>query len=384
MAPPRVRNILFGLAVALVGATGFAALAVAQGSPLPHTAQAQDGAGASPWDRQENAVVKQADAWFENYKFRDGKSIPRLRIRYATLGTPHRNDQGDIDNAVLVLHWTGADGRALLSPTYMKALFDRGQPLDAHSYYLIFPDSVGHGQSSRPSDGLRAGFPNYGYGDIVDLQHKLVTETLRIKHLHAILGLSMGGMNAWQWAEAYPDAMDGVMPVVSLPIKVSGRNMLWRRMVINDIRADPDWNSGNYTKPPSGWLRAYEVLRMLIDGVPHLQVIVPDGQAADRFIEGARKQAEAVDANDILYSLKSSADYDPEPSLASIKTKVFALDFADDAFNPEELHVLERLRYSSSHSPLSRAITAGERFGASLPSKAVRTSWKSPAEIPRR
>ena len=179
--------------------------------------------------RQENAVAKQADAWFENYKFRDGESIPLLRIHYATLGTPHRNAQGDIDNAVLVLHWTGADGRALLSPTYMKALFDPGRPLDAHSYYLIFPDGVGHGQSSRPSDGLRAGFPNYGYGDIVDLQHKLVTETLGIKHLHAILGLSMGGMNAWQWAEAYPDAMDGVMPVVSLPIKVSGRNMLWRR-----------------------------------------------------------------------------------------------------------------------------------------------------------
>jgi homoserine O-acetyltransferase/O-succinyltransferase len=130
MAPPSVRNILFALAVVLVGATGFAALAVAQGSPLPNTAQAQDGTGASPWDRQENAVVKQADAWFENYKFRDGESIPRLRIHYATLGTPHRNDQGDIDNAVLVLHWTGADGRALLSPTYMKALFDRGQPLD--------------------------------------------------------------------------------------------------------------------------------------------------------------------------------------------------------------------------------------------------------------
>jgi homoserine O-acetyltransferase len=349
MAPPRVRNILFGLAVVLVGATGFAALAVAQGSPLPHTAQAQDGTGAAPWDRQENSVVKQADAWFENYKFRDGESIPRLRIHYATLGISHRNDQGDIDNAVLVLHWTGADGRALLSPTYMKALFDRGQPLDAHSYYLIFPDSVGHGQSSRPSDGLRAGFPNYGYGDIVDLQHKLVTETLWIKHLHAILGMSMGGMNAWQWAEAYPDAMDGVMPVVSLPIKVSGRNVLWRRMVINDIRADPDWNSGNYTKPPSGWLRGYEVLRMLIDGVPHLQVIVPDGHAADRFIEGARKQAEAVDANDILYSLKSSADYDPEPGLASIKTKVFALNFADDAFNPEELHVLERLMPRVAH-----------------------------------
>jgi homoserine O-acetyltransferase/O-succinyltransferase len=133
------------------------------------------------------------------------------------------------------------------------------------------------------------------------------------------------------------------MPVVSLPIKVSGRNMLWRRMVINDIRSDPAWNSGNYTKPLTGWLRGYEILRMMIDGVPHLQAIVPDGQAADRFIEDARKQAEAADANDILYSLKSSADYDPEPGLASIKTKVFALNFDDDEFNPEMLHVLEGL-----------------------------------------
>jgi homoserine O-acetyltransferase len=162
--------------------------------------------------------------------------------------------------------------------------------------------------------------------------------------------MSMGGMNAWQWAEAYPDAVDGVMPVVSLPIKVSGRNLLWRRMVINDIRSDPEWNSGNYAKPPTGWLRGYEILRMMIDGVPRLQAIVPDGQAADRFIEGAREQAEAIDANDILYSLESSADYDPEPGLASIKTKVFALNFDDDEFNPEVLHVLERLIQQVPHN----------------------------------
>ena len=193
------------------------------------------------------------------------------------------------------------------------------------------------------SPRIKSTVPNYGYRDIVDLQHKLVTETLGINHLHAILGMSMGGMNAWQWAEAYPEATDGVMPVVSLPIKVSGRNMLWRRMVIDDIRSDPEWNSGNYTKPPTGWLRGYEILRMMIDGVPHLQAIVPDGQAADRLIEDTREHAEAIDANDILYSLKSSADYDPQPSLASIRTKVFALNFADDEFNPEVLHVLERL-----------------------------------------
>jgi homoserine O-acetyltransferase len=148
-------------------------------------------------------------------------------------------------------------------------------------------------------------------------------------------------MNAWQWAEAYPNAVEGVMPVVSLPIKVSGRNLLWRRMVINDIVSDPEWKGGNYTEPPSGWLRGYELLRMMIDGVPHLQAIVPDGPAADHFIEDAHRQAHSVDANDVLYSLRSSADYDPQPGL--VGTKVFALNFADDEFNPEELHVLERL-----------------------------------------
>jgi homoserine O-acetyltransferase/O-succinyltransferase len=159
----------------------------------------------------------------------------------------------------------------------------------------------------------------------------------------------MGGMNAWQWAEAYPDAMDGVMPVVSLPIKVSGRNLLRRRMVIDDIRSDPEWNGGNYSKQPGGLVRGYELLRMMIDGVPHLQTLLPDGPAADRFIDDARKQAESVDANNLLYSLKSSADYDPEPSLASIKTKVYALNFSDDEFNPEELHVLERLMPQVRH-----------------------------------
>src|SRR5262249_5951202 len=148
--------------------------------------------------------------------------------------------KGDIDNAVLVLHWTGSGGEALLTPNYVRALFTPGRPLDAGRYYLIFPDNVRHGKSSKPSDRRKASFPNYGYRDIVDLQNKLGTETLGIKHLHAMLGLSMGGMNAWQWAEGYPDAMDGVMPVVSLPIKVSGRNLLWRRMVVDATRSNLD------------------------------------------------------------------------------------------------------------------------------------------------
>jgi homoserine O-acetyltransferase/O-succinyltransferase len=315
-----------------------------------HSLPSQAGEGsASPSVQQVSSGATQGNAWFENYRFRDGGTLPRLRLHFATLGTPHRNAQDDIDNAVLVIHWTGASGSVLLGTNYMKALFDPGRPLDARRHYLIFSDNVGHGQSSKPSDGLKASFPSYGYRDIVDLQHKLVTDTLGIKHLHAILGISMGGMNAWQWAEAYPDAMDGVMPVVSLPIKVSGRNLLWRRMVIGAIRSDPEWNDGNYNHPPAGWQQGYEILRMMIDGVPHLQSIVPDVLAADRFIADARQQAAAADANDLLYSLKSSADYDPEPALSSIKTKVFALNFADDEFNPQSLQVLERLMPQVQH-----------------------------------
>jgi homoserine O-acetyltransferase len=252
------------------------------------------------WTREHGGVAVHADAWFDHYRFRSGEVLPRVRIHYATLGSPHRNAQGHIDNAVLVLHWTGADGDALLGPHYMEALFAPGRPLDATRYFLIFPDSVGHGQSSKPSDGLKAGFPKYGYADMVDLQHRLVTEKLGIAHLRAILGMSMGGMNAWQWAEVYPDAMDGVMPVVSVPMPISGRNLLWRRIVIDAIRSDPQWNRGNYTSPPHGWLNASPLIGMMLDSVLHLQALVPDGSAADRFVADARRQAVSIDANDIL------------------------------------------------------------------------------------
>lgn len=287
--------------------------------------------------------AQESEVWFDDYRFRDGETIPRLRIHYATLGTPRRDASGQITNAVLVLHWTGASGSVVHGPTFMQALFGPGCPLDARNYYLIFPDNVGHGRSSKPSDGLRAKFPKYGYLDMVDLQHRLVTETLGIRHLRAILGVSMGGMNAWQWAEAYPGAMDGIMPVVSLPIRVSGRNLLWRCVVIDAIRSDPEWLDGNYKAPPRGWLMAYPILRMMIDGVPHLQAVIPDSVAADQFLHDVQEQARSIDANDILYSLQSSTDYNPEPGLTSIQARVYALNFSDDAFNPAELHVLEHL-----------------------------------------
>ncbi|SHN70999.1 alpha/beta fold hydrolase [Bradyrhizobium erythrophlei] len=343
---PQRAPVATRLLLVLAIATLFCGSGLAQSVAPPATA---NNAAPSPWDQQPNAVATQAEASFANYKFRDGETLDRVKIHYATLGKPHRNAQGDVDNAVLVLHWTGADSRVLLSPTFTKALFEPGRPLDVSRYYLIFLDSVGHGQSSKPSDGLKAQFPNYDYGDIVDLQHKLVTETLGIKHLHAILGISMGGMNAWQWAEAYPDMMDGVMPVVSLPIPVSGRNLLWRRMVIDTIRSDPEWKNGDYTTTPHGWIIGYNILRMMIDSVSALQHEVADGPAADKFLDVNRFTAEHVDANDILYSLKSSFSYDPEPELFRIKTKLFALNFSDDEFNPDRLRVLQTVMPKLEH-----------------------------------
>jgi homoserine O-acetyltransferase/O-succinyltransferase len=335
MRLPVFQKLAVALAIASVGAAASFTRVMAQ---TPSQPQKLTGSAAL-FAEGQSTEAKQADAYFDNYRLRNGEVIDKLRLHFATLGEPHHNAQGEVDNAVLVLHWTDSSGGALLTPNYMKALFAPGRPLDARRYFLIFPDNIGHGLSSKPSDGLKAKFPSYGYNDMVDLQHRLVTETLDIKHLHAILGMSMGGMNAWQWAEAYPDAMDGIMPVVALPTKVSGRNLLWRRIVIDGIRTDPAWKNGNYDTQPANWM-GYAVVRMMIDGVRHLQTEIPDGAAADKFMASLRQQARGIDANDTLYSVQSSADYDPEPKLGMISTKVLALNFDDDAFNPEELHIL--------------------------------------------
>ncbi|CAM4490749.1 alpha/beta fold hydrolase [Corallococcus exiguus] len=291
----------------------------------------------------EPLVAQEADAVFTSYRFQDGAVLPEVRIHYATLGTPRRDASGAVTNAVLLLHWTSASGEVLRSKSFQDALFAPGRPLDATKYLLIFPDSVGHGRSSKPSDGLRTKFPAYGYRDMVELQHQLVTRTLGIRRLHAIVGLSMGGMNAWQWSELYPDAVEGVMPIVSLPTRIAGRNLLWRRFVSGQIRNDPEWKDGLYTAQPRGWLEAFPVFRMMLDGVPHLQATLPDAQSADAFIATARAQAAGMDANDILYSLESSRDYDPEGALGDIQAHVFALNFSDDEFNPVTLRTLETL-----------------------------------------
>jgi homoserine O-acetyltransferase/O-succinyltransferase len=286
--------------------------------------------------------ITQHDAVYRDYFLSDGGRLPEARIHYATLGSPHRNASGQIDNAVLLLHWTGASGKALQSEEFQKALYAPGAPLDASRYFLIIPDNLGHGASTKPSDGLKAKFPQYGYSDLVTLQHKLVTETLGIERLHAIVGLSMGGMNAWEWAERYPAATDGIMPVVALPVRIAGRNLLWRAMAAKWIQEDPAYDHGNYTAQPRGLALSSELARLMIEGVPHFQQIIPDVSAAQQFLSAVDQQSASSDANDLLYSLLSSRDYSPEGRLSEVRTKVYALNFDDDEFNPVGLGILQR------------------------------------------
>ena len=282
------------------------------------------------------------DVTFANYKFRDGETIDQLKIHYTLIGKPHRNRSGVIDNAILLLHWTGASSKALLTPEFQQSLFAPGAPFDATRYLVVIPDAIGHGQSSKPSDGLRSRFPHYGYGDMVDLQHKLVTEALGISHLRAVVGMSMGCMNAWQWAEAYPTAMDGIMPVACFPAPISGRNLLWRRIVVDQIKSDPTWNGGNYQQQPPAAAAAGSIARMMIDGVSHLQEEVTTPEQADQFIQAAKTQYAAGDANDLIYSLEASQDFNAEPHLGNITAKVYAVNFADDEFYRDSLGILQR------------------------------------------
>jgi homoserine O-acetyltransferase/O-succinyltransferase len=288
-------------------------------------------------------AVEERDALFPNYRFRSGDVLPDVRIHFATMGTPKRGGDGQILNAVLLLHSTNSSGATMRSPEFVSSLCGSSKPLDASKYFLVFVDNIGHGGSSKPSDGLHASFPRYGYRDMVDLQHRLVVETLGIVRLQVLIGVSMGGMHAWLWATEYPDDVEAVMAVAALPTRITGRNLLWRRIVTRSIRGDPSWQGGEYQQPPRRWLESFPLFRMMSDGVPHLDATVRDPSAADAFIDTAVDQARTQDANDALYALESSADYDPVASLHTVRAKVFALNFSDDEFNPIALRTLDTL-----------------------------------------
>lgn len=286
----------------------------------------------------------EGDFVIRDFKFDSGETLSELKLHYRTIGEPKRDASGLARNAVLILHGTGGSGAGFLSDQFAGALFGPGQLLDATKYFIILPDSVGHGQSSKPSNGLRAKFPRYGYNDMVTAQYRLLTEGLGVNHLRLVMGTSMGGMHTWLWGEKYPDFIDALMPLASLPVQISGRNRMMRRMVIDSIKSDPEWNNGEYKQQPSRGLTSAIYTLLLMTSSPLQQYKqAPTREAADRLFDNlVRAQLARADANDMLYAFDASRDYDPAPKLESIKAPLIAINSADDQVNLPELGILER------------------------------------------
>jgi homoserine O-acetyltransferase len=285
----------------------------------------------------------QGDFIIRNFRFTSGETLPELRMHYRTYGVPRKDANGVVRNAVLIMHGTGGTGGQFTGRGFAGELFGPGQPLDASKYFIILPDDIGHGASSKPSDGLRAKFPRYGYVDMVEAEHRLVTEGLGVNHLRLVMGTSMGGMHTWMWGERYPDFMDALMPLASLPTQIAGRNRAWRRVVIDAIRNDPEWKDGNYATQP-GSLRTAAQMLWLVSSNPILRQNAAASLAdVDRALDAyAATYVKTGDANDILYALEASRDYDPGPGLEKITAPLVAINSADDLINPPELKILER------------------------------------------
>ena len=297
-------------------------------------------------------LVAQADSGsyvVKNFQFVDGESLPELRLQYITLGTPP--PKGRAGKAVLILHATGSSGHQFLVPSFQGELFGPGQPLDTSTHYLILPDAIGHGGSSKPSNGLRTRFPRYTYQDMVRAQYQLITEHLGVKHLEIVLGTSMGCMHSWVWAETYPDFMDGVVPLACIPTQIAGRNRLWRRMAAEAIRSDPTWQHGQYNEQPRGLLEALH-LTLMVGGSPRLfQHLLPTRDSTDAWLAAWDKRVlPTADANDLLYALESSREYDPRPKLSGIRARVLAINFADDQINPPEIGLMAQLIPEVKHA----------------------------------
>src|SRR4051812_37348491 len=313
-------------------------------APVQARSQVLQPAAKAPTATGWSTAGRQGDFIMRDFRFADGATLPELRIHYTTLGSPRRNSAGLVTNAVLVLHGTGGTGRGFLSPTFAGELFGPGELLDSATHFIILPDAIGTGGSSKPSDGLRARFPHYGYGDMVTAQYRLLTEKLGINHLLLVLGTSMGAMQSWMWAERYPDFMDGAVPLASLPTQIAGRNRMMRRLVSQSVRTDPEWHGGNYTSQPRGLFGALEILFTMTSSPRYLQRIAPTRDSADAYIDRwVRARMSSTDANDFIYQFESSADYNPEPQLEKIRTPVLAINSADDFVNPPELGLMERL-----------------------------------------
>jgi homoserine O-acetyltransferase/O-succinyltransferase len=285
--------------------------------------------------------MKESNFVIRDFRFQNGETLPELRLHYVTLGTPKRDSAGHVTNAALLLHGTNGSGKTILD-NLSSQLFGNGQPLDSAKYYLIIPDAIGCGGSSKPSDGLRGKFPRYGYNDMVEAQKLLVTEALGIDHLRLILGLSMGAMNTWIWGGKFPDMMDALMPLVSLPSPITGHNLLWRRMITESIRNDPDYNGGNYVKQPSHWLFTLPAQYMMTESRARIYEAAPSRSKTIALFDKIVDDARQLDANDYLYGYEASWDYEPEPNLGKIKARLLSVNFADDMANALELGLAER------------------------------------------
>ena len=266
-------------------------------------------APAAGWGAIENDYV------IRDFHFASGETLPELRLHYTVLGKPRRDSHGRVDNAILILHGTGGSGRSLLNEHFAGVLFGRGQLLDSNKYFIILPDGIGHGKSSKPSDGLHARFPQYAYADMVAAQHALLVQGLQVDHLRLVMGTSMGCMHTFMWGETFPDFMDALMPLACLPVQIAGRNRLWRDLVIDAIRTDPVWQQGEYKSEPLGALRTAAGLLLIAGSAPiPMQLTLPTRDAADQFLEKFMERELAdLDANDLLYQVSASRDYDPSP-----------------------------------------------------------------------
>lgn len=282
----------------------------------------------------------------KDFKFHTGETMPELRLHYTTVGAPS-------GEPVLVLHGTAGSANSMLTAGYAGELFGAGQPLDATKYYIIIPDGLGHGKSAKPSDGLRTKFPQYDYADMVDAQYRLLTEGLGIKHLRLVTGNSMGGMHTWLWGEKYPGFMDALVPMAAQPTAMASRNWMMRRLIVDTIRNDPDWNGGNYTTQPKSVKAAAVFFSIATSGgTLAYQKMAPTREAADKYLDGRLAAPFTADANDYLYQWESSGDYDAAPGLSKITARLLAINAADDERNPPETGVMETALKQVKHGKL--------------------------------
>jgi homoserine O-acetyltransferase len=335
------------LLIVALGLTFPALPAVAANPPMmaiPSPSQA-----AATWSIPGVPAPSEGNCTLHDFSFASGEVLPELRLHYTTVGTPVRNDDGVVQNGVLILHGTSGDGQAFLREAFAGPLFRPGQLLDATHTYIVLPDAIGHGQSSRPSDGLHMRFPKYNYDDMVRAE-RLLGECLGIEHFRLVMGTSMGGMHTWVWGYTYPEAMDALLPLASLPVEIAGRNRVMRKMILDSIKNDPEWKGGEYKTEPRGLTAAIHILTLMTSSPLQWQKEAPTRDKAEAFLAAqVARYAKTLDANDFLYQIDASRDYNPLPHLGEIRAPLYAINSADDMVNPPELGILDEAIHKVPH-----------------------------------